>query len=252
MRLPSGSATRSLRWRLLTLSVITILGIVFAPWVISVLAPGFDPAKQALTVTLARIMYPFILLVSLAALVMGMLNARNVFGIPAMASSFFNLGSIVSGAALAWLFDPHFGPRALLGLALGTLVGGVLQLAVQLPALRREGFVFQAGSGMARSGCLGCPETDGAVGHRGEFDADQRDGQFSVRLAPWRRADLLVVRRLSPDATATGHIRRSAGNRVAAVAGASGRGRTSRGFSHRAGARYPPGVPHDRYRRRWV
>ncbi len=45
------------------------------------LAPGFDPAKQALTVTLARIMYPFILMVSLAALVMGMLNARNVFGI---------------------------------------------------------------------------------------------------------------------------------------------------------------------------
>jgi putative peptidoglycan lipid II flippase len=128
---------------LLTLSVITLLGIIFAPWVISVLAPGFDPAKQALTVTLARIMYPFILLVSLAALVMGMLNARNIFGIPAMASSFFNFGSIVTGVVLAWLFDHHFGPRALLGLALGTLVGGLLQLGVQLPALRREGFVFR-------------------------------------------------------------------------------------------------------------
>ena len=132
---------------LLTLGIITLLGIVFAPWVISVLAPGFDPAKQALTVTLARIMYPFILLVSLAALVMGMLNARNVFGIPAMASSFFNLGSIVAGVVLAWLFDPHFGPRALMGLALGTLVGGVLQLAVQLPALHREGFVFRPDPG---------------------------------------------------------------------------------------------------------
>jgi putative peptidoglycan lipid II flippase len=128
---------------MLTLSAITILGIIFAPWVISELAPGFDPAKQALTVTLARIMYPFILMVSLAALVMGMLNARNVFGIPAMASSFFNLGSIVAGVALGWLFDPHFGERALLGLSLGTLVGGLLQLAVQLPALHREGFVFR-------------------------------------------------------------------------------------------------------------
>jgi putative peptidoglycan lipid II flippase len=128
---------------LLTLSGITILGIIFAPWVISVLAPGFDPAKQVLTVTLARIMYPFILMVSLAALVMGMLNARNVFGIPAMASSFFNLGSIVAGVGLGWLFDPHFGPRALLGLAFGTLVGGLLQLGVQLPALRREGYVFR-------------------------------------------------------------------------------------------------------------
>jgi putative peptidoglycan lipid II flippase len=128
---------------LITLSGITILGIIFAPWLISVLAPGFDPAKQAITVTLARIMYPFILLVSLAALVMGMLNARNVFGVPAMASSFFNLGSIVGGVTLGWLFDPHFGPRALLGLAFGTLLGGLLQLGVQLPALRREGFVFR-------------------------------------------------------------------------------------------------------------
>jgi putative peptidoglycan lipid II flippase len=128
---------------LLTVSGLTALGIIFAPWVISVLAPGFDPAKQALTVQLARIMYPFILMVSLAALVMGMLNARNVFGIPAMASSFFNLGSIVAGAGLGWLFDPHFGARALLGLALGTLVGGMLQLGVQLPALRREGYKFQ-------------------------------------------------------------------------------------------------------------
>jgi putative peptidoglycan lipid II flippase len=128
---------------MITLSAITVLGIIFAPWVISMLAPGFDPAKQALTVTLARIMYPFILLVSLAALVMGMLNARNVFGVPAMASSFFNLGSIVAGVGLGWWFDPHFGPRGLLGLSLGTLVGGLLQLAVQLPALWREGFRFR-------------------------------------------------------------------------------------------------------------
>ncbi|HEY6453732.1 MAG TPA: murein biosynthesis integral membrane protein MurJ [Steroidobacteraceae bacterium] len=128
---------------LVTLSGLTILGIVFAPWIISELAPGFDPAKQALTVTLARIMYPFILMVSLAALVMGMLNARNVFGIPAMASSFFNLGSIAAGVAFGWILDPHFGSRALMGLALGTLVGGMLQLVVQLPALHREGFAFR-------------------------------------------------------------------------------------------------------------
>ena len=78
--------------------------------------------------TLTRVMYPFILLVSLAALVMGMLNANNVFGIPAMASSFFNLGSIIGGCGSASWLDPHFGPRAILGLALGTLIGGALQL----------------------------------------------------------------------------------------------------------------------------
>jgi putative peptidoglycan lipid II flippase len=87
-------------------------------------------------------MYPFILLVSLAALVMGMLNARNVFGIPAMASSFFNLGSIVAGVVLGYLLDPHFGARAILGLAVGTLIGGALQLLVQLPALRRAGYRY--------------------------------------------------------------------------------------------------------------
>jgi putative peptidoglycan lipid II flippase len=126
-----------------TLSAITVLGILTAPWLVAFLAPGFDPAKAALTVTLTRIMWPFILLVSLAALVMGMLNARNVFGMPAMASSFFNLGSIVAGVVLGYELDPHFGTRAILGLAIGTLIGGGLQLLVQLPALGHEGYRFR-------------------------------------------------------------------------------------------------------------
>jgi putative peptidoglycan lipid II flippase len=123
-----------------SLSAITVLGIVFAPWLVAVLAPGFEGEKAALTVTLTRVMYPFILLVSLAALVMGMLNARNVFGVPAMASSFFNMGSIVAGVVLGYWLDPHFGTRAILGLAVGTLIGGALQLAVQLPALGALGY----------------------------------------------------------------------------------------------------------------
>jgi len=128
---------------IVSLSGITVLGIVFAPWLVALLAPGFDPAKAVLTVTLTRVMYPFILLVSLAALVMGMLNARNVFGIPALASSFFNMGSIATGVLLGYWLDPHFGQRAILGLAVGTLVGGSLQLLVQLPALRRAGYGFR-------------------------------------------------------------------------------------------------------------
>ena len=61
---------------------------------------AFAPDKVELTIQLTRIMFPFILMVSLAALVMGMLNAKDVFGAPAMASSFFNLGSIVGGVTL--------------------------------------------------------------------------------------------------------------------------------------------------------
>jgi putative peptidoglycan lipid II flippase len=128
----------------ITLSAITLLGIAFAPQLVGLLAPGFTGDKAALTVTLTRIMFPFILLVSLAALVMGMLNAKNVFGVPAMASSFFNLGSIAGGVLLGLWLDPHFGPRAILGLAFGTLLGGALQLGVQLPALRRQGYRYRA------------------------------------------------------------------------------------------------------------
>lgn len=132
------------------MSALTLVGIVFAPAVIHVLAPGFAPAKADLTILLTRIMFPFILLVSLAALVMGMLNAKNVFGMPALASSFFNIGSIVGGVTFCYLLDPqadwrhpHFGERGLIGLAIGTLIGGLLQLLVQFPSLRRVGFKFR-------------------------------------------------------------------------------------------------------------
>src|SRR5882672_7518211 len=113
------------------LGVLCLAGMVFSEQLVATLAPGFDPEKAALTAQLTRIMFPFILLVSLAALVMGMLNSKSVFGVPAMASSFFNLGSIIGGVLLGYWLDPHFGARALLGFAIGTLIGGALQFAVQ-------------------------------------------------------------------------------------------------------------------------
>ena len=124
------------------MSLVSLLGVIFAGPFIAFLAPGFPAEKAALTIELTRIMYPFILLVSLAALVMGMLNATNRFTVPALASSFFNIGSIAGGVLFGWWIDPHFGERALIGLALGTLLGGLLQLGVQLPGLYRAGFRF--------------------------------------------------------------------------------------------------------------
>jgi putative peptidoglycan lipid II flippase len=129
---------------MVVLGALCVAGIIFAGPLVSLLAPGFDPGKAALTVQLTRIMFPFILLVSLAALVMGMLNARSVFGVPAMASSFFNMGSIVGGVTLGYWLDPHYGPRALLGLAIATVFGGALQLLVQLPSLARQGYRYHA------------------------------------------------------------------------------------------------------------
>ncbi len=127
---------------LVVLGGICVLGIVFSSQLVGSLAPGFDPMKAARTVTLTQIMFPFIVMVSMAALVMGMLNAKSVFGMPAMASSFFNIGSIVGGVTLGAWIDPAFGPRALIGLAVGTLIGGALQFAVQLPPLSRLGYRY--------------------------------------------------------------------------------------------------------------
>src|SRR4029453_14397429 len=121
------------------------------------------PGKLELTVQLTRIMFPFLLLVALAAVAMGILNTRNRFGIPAAASAFFNLGSIVGGlACVAWLApgylggvvvsmrggalappDPELTTRAITGMAAGTLFGGPLQPAGPLPPLWRVGFRYQ-------------------------------------------------------------------------------------------------------------
>lgn len=126
------------------MSAVTLLGIAAAPLLVNLLADGFkDPTQIALTIWLTRLMFPFILLVSLAALVMGMLNARRVFFWPAMASSFFNLGSIITGVSLAWWLDPGFGAKSLTGLAIGTLIGGLMQLCVQFPSLWKLGYRFR-------------------------------------------------------------------------------------------------------------
>jgi putative peptidoglycan lipid II flippase len=71
---------------------------------------------------------------------MGILNARGVFGIPALSSCFFNLGSIVAGSGIGLWLDPHRGPLTMVGMTIGVLVGGLGQLMCQFPALRRLGF----------------------------------------------------------------------------------------------------------------
>src|SRR5207237_3715208 len=111
------------------MSGVTLLGILFAPQLVDLLTWGsWDPDKTALTILLTRIMWPFMLLVSLAALAMGILNAKHVFGPPAMASSYFNLGSIIGGVAIGWWLDPHFGSRSLVGLAIEPVIDGAWQL----------------------------------------------------------------------------------------------------------------------------
>jgi putative peptidoglycan lipid II flippase len=140
----------------LVLGALVVLGIVFAPQIIAVFAPGFreDPQKFDLTVRLTRIMMPFILLVALAAQAMGILNARDRFAIPALSSSFFNIGSLIGGFSFAVLLaDPTLSDpvravldrptEAITGMAYGVLIGGLMQYGVQWPSLRRAGFRYR-------------------------------------------------------------------------------------------------------------
>jgi putative peptidoglycan lipid II flippase len=135
------------------MSFVTLAGVLAAPWIVDLLTSlarsdhshrVYSPQDIALTVTMVRVMYPFILLVSLAALVMGMLNAKNVFGMPALSSCFFNLGSMIGGAAIGYWMDPTWGPQSLIGFSIGVVIGGLAQLACQFPALKAVGYRFAA------------------------------------------------------------------------------------------------------------
>lgn len=125
------------------LSLVSLCTIFFADPLINLLAPDFSDiqGKKELTVMLSRIMTPFLIFISLSAVVMGILNSRGKFFVPAIASAFFNLGSIIGGVILAYIL-PRFGYPAIMGMAIGTLLGGLLQLAVQVPTLTRIGFRF--------------------------------------------------------------------------------------------------------------
>jgi putative peptidoglycan lipid II flippase len=130
---------------LIVLSLFTLTGLLAAPWIVRFIAPGFAdiPGKTALTIQLTRIMFPFLMLVAIAALAMGMLNAKHRFGIPASGSMMFNIGSIVGGVGFAYWLDPSFGPKAMVGMSLGTLIGGASQLLIQVPSLRAVGYRYQ-------------------------------------------------------------------------------------------------------------
>ncbi len=146
------------------LSAVCLFGILLSPYIVKIITYNYlgDPnyyypqEKADLAVTLMQIMFPFILLVALAALAMGVLNTKGRFAIPASASTAFNIISIIAGLFFAyWLSGGSWelsvdklkipsdsAQWAIIGMAIGTLIGGAAQLIIQIPSLFKVGFKF--------------------------------------------------------------------------------------------------------------
>jgi putative peptidoglycan lipid II flippase len=134
------TANLVLSFLLVVVGALVLAGILIVPSIVSVLAPGFGdiPGKFELTVLLGRVMMPFLLIISVAALFMGMLNALGKFGTPAFAPMLLNVGMIAAGFLICPFVDPP-----ILGMAIGVLIGGMGQCLVQLPQLLKNGFAFR-------------------------------------------------------------------------------------------------------------
>lgn len=144
---------RDAAWRLgaqlingliLVTGLLVVLGILLARPLVHQYAPGFadDPYKQQLTVLLTQINMPFLTLIAIAAAMMGMLNGLRQFFIPAMSPALYNLLFIASTAILTPVFM-RLGIEPAMALSIGMLTGGLGQILVQVPLLRREGYRHQ-------------------------------------------------------------------------------------------------------------
>ena len=129
---------------LIVTGVIVVLGIVFAEPLVRLFAADFSevPGKIELTIYLTRIVFPFLTLVAVAAVLMGMLNSLGHFFVPALSPAMFNVAVIVMSLALI-PFASTLGVAPITIVAIATLVGGVAQLVIQWPPLRREGFRYR-------------------------------------------------------------------------------------------------------------
>ena len=148
-----GAQGREAAWRLgslvmnallLVTIALVIIGILFAPQITALLAPEYAeiPGKLELTTGLTRVMLPFLPTLAIAAAMMGMLNSMRRFFMPSLSPAMFNVASIFSAIALVPLM-PSVGLEPIYGIAIGTLLGGLGQIVLQWPSLRREGFRYK-------------------------------------------------------------------------------------------------------------
>ena len=132
------------------------LGILLSPWIVDLFAPGFHavPGKSELATSLVRTMFPFLLLLALAAQAQGVLYATHRFAVPAVSPAIFNLVSVSSGLAIGSWLAPRLGFSMVEGMASGVVVGGVAQLAFLLPSVWRAGFAWRPRWNLKHEGVL--------------------------------------------------------------------------------------------------
>lgn len=123
----------------ISLMLFTVLCEIFAPWIVRVVAPGFifDPRSLELTTLLTRIMFPYLVLISISAVLMAMLNSMGRFFVPAASPALLNISIITC----AFIFKDKLDEPAM-ALAIGVLIGGFLQMSIQLWPLARLGFRY--------------------------------------------------------------------------------------------------------------
>src|SRR5262245_4880088 len=123
---------------------LAILGMVFAAPITAFIAPKFAqvPGKLELTTLLTQVMLPFLTTVAVAVAMMGMLNSLHRFFIPSLLPAMFNVATILCAITLVPILRKMDWPP-ILAIGIGTLVGGLGQMAIQWPVLRREGFRYR-------------------------------------------------------------------------------------------------------------
>ncbi len=129
---------------LVILGALTLILFLGSEWFVTALAAGFldVPGKVEVTSMLIKILSPFLMLVALASLAMSLLNTLNHFFLPALAPALFNVALILSGLLLVPWFE-RAGVLPIYAMGVGAILGGLLQYAIQVPLLRREGYRFR-------------------------------------------------------------------------------------------------------------
>jgi putative peptidoglycan lipid II flippase len=119
-------------------------GLAFAQPIVTLFAEDYAavPGKLELTILLTRVMMPFLTLVAIAAALMGMLNSLDRFFVPALSPAMFNVASILCAILLVPVM-PRFGLAPITAMAIGVLIGGLGQILIQWPVLRREGYRYE-------------------------------------------------------------------------------------------------------------